>query len=164
MTTTDTLAPAIPALESDFLFLIYDTAQLMRRRADSRAREVGMTRAQWAVLARLERQPGISQNALAQLTDVEPITVGRLIDRLEASGHVERQPDPNDRRVWRLRLTAKATGLLTEIHQFRRELHDQVVEGLDAKTHQALICGLQRIRTNLSAAKELRAGKKDTSQ
>ena len=164
MTAGHTISAEIPALESDFLFLIYDTAQLMRRRADTRAREAGMTRAQWAVLARLERQPGITQNALAQLTDVEPITVGRLIDRLEASGHVERQPDPDDRRVWRLRLTPKATELLTEIHQFRRELHDQLVEGLDAKTHQALVRGLQRIRTNLSAAKELRTGKKDTPQ
>jgi hypothetical protein len=63
------------AIESDFLFLIYDVAQLVRRHADKRARVHGMTRAQWAVLARLEREPGITQSRLAMLTDVEPITI-----------------------------------------------------------------------------------------
>ena len=107
-------------LESDFLFLIYDVAQLMRTLADKRARAYGMTRAQWAVLARLEREPGITQSQLAVLTDVEPITIGRLVDRLEASGLIERQADPNDRRVRRLRLTSKSAAILKQIAAFRR--------------------------------------------
>jgi len=151
-------------LDDDFLFLIYDVAQLMRRHADARARDVGMTRAQWAVLARLERQPGISQNTLAQLTDVEPITVGRLVDRLEAAGYVERQADPNDRRVWRLQLTPKSTELLKDIHLFRGELHAEMATGLDPETHHALIRGLQKMRANLSASKVCRTNKKDASQ
>ena len=102
-------------IERDFLFLIYDVAQLVRRQADQRARAYGMTRAQWAVLARLEREPGITQSQLANLTDVEPITIGRLVDRLEANGLIERTPDPDDRRIWRLRLTLKTAAILKRI-------------------------------------------------
>src|SRR5689334_25418697 len=119
-------------LESDFLFLIYDVAQLMRTLADKRARAYGMTRAQWAVLARLEREPGITHSRLAMLTDVEPITIGRLVDRLEANGLIERRPDPDDRRIWRLSLTPKSAVRLRQIAAFRRELHDEMGDGLEA--------------------------------
>lgn len=142
-----------PPIDRDFLFLIYDVAQLMRRYADKRARAGGMTRAQWAVLARLERQPGITQNDLAHLTDVEPITVGRLIDRLEGSGFVQRNPDPNDRRVWRLRLTPKCDQVLKEIAVFRSELNEEMSSGIDVGTLDALTRGLQRMRLNLSKAR-----------
>ncbi|MBV9117137.1 MAG: MarR family transcriptional regulator, partial [Acetobacteraceae bacterium] len=71
-----------------------------------------MTRAQWAILIWLERQPGISQKELAELLEVEPITVARLIDRLEARGMVERRPDPRDRRIWRLHLCDPAFPVL----------------------------------------------------
>src|SRR5262245_66465587 len=97
------------AIESDFLFLIYDVAQLVRRHADKRARVHGMTRAQWAVLARLEREPGITQSRLAMLTDVEPITIGRLVDRLEADGLLERRPDPDAARMWRRSIPPNST-------------------------------------------------------
>ena len=119
------------AIESDFLFLIYDVAQLVRRQADKRARTHGMTRAQWAVLARLEREPEITQSRLAMLTDVEPITIGRLVDRLEANGLIVRHADPADRRIWRLRLSAKSAAILKQIASFRRELHDEMAQGLD---------------------------------
>src|SRR5262249_18243788 len=118
------------ALESDFLFLVYDVAQVLRREADKRARTHDMTRAQWPVLSRLQREPGITQSQLAALTDVEPITIGRLVDRLEANGLIERQPDPDDRRIWRLRLTPKSAPVLKQIAHWRRELHDQMAEGL----------------------------------
>ena len=100
------------AFDKDFLFLISDLARHMRTQADQRAREHGMTRAQWVILLRLERQPNLSQNELAALAEVEPITVARLVDRLEARGLVERHPDPKDRRVWRLRLTPAAAPVL----------------------------------------------------
>jgi DNA-binding MarR family transcriptional regulator len=140
-------------IESDFLFLIYDVAQLVRRQADKRAREFGMTRAQWAVMARLQREPGITQSRLAALTDVEPITIGRLVDRLEASGLIERQPDPDDRRIWRLRLTPKAAPILKHVTAFRRELHDEMAQGLDARELDALVASLQRVRGNLTKHK-----------
>lgn len=142
-----------PSLDNDFLFLIYDVAQLMRRHADSRARKHGMTRAQWALLSRLERYPDITQSDLAQQTDVEPITVGRLIDRLEAGGFVERRPDPRDRRIWRLRLTAKSAPLLREIEDFRSELNRRMSWGVDEATLKSLVRGLQTMRCNLSAKK-----------
>ena len=86
------------------MFLLHDVARLLRVEADKRARQHGMTRAQWAILIWLERQPGISQKELSEILEVEPITVARLIDRLEARGMVERRPDPRDRRIWRLHL------------------------------------------------------------
>ncbi len=149
-------------IDNDFLFLIYDVAQLMRRHADKHAREHGMTRAQWAVLARLERQPDITQNELAGLTDVEPITVGRLIDKLQESGFVERIPDPRDRRIWRLRLTKKCDPVLRDIATFRRQLHNDMSAGLDAQTLSALTNGLLGMRSNLSIAKA--SNRKDDSQ
>ncbi len=139
--------------EEDFLFLIHDVAQLMRRHADKRARLHGMTRAQWAVLARLERQPGITQNDLAYATDVEPITVGRLVDRLEDGGFVQRSPDPSDRRIWRLSLTEKAKPILAEIAAFRLELNRTMAESVDPETLAALTRGLKGMRANLTTQK-----------
>jgi MarR family transcriptional regulator, transcriptional regulator for hemolysin len=141
------------AIESDFLFLIYDVAQLVRRHADKRARMHGMTRAQWAVLARLEREPGITQSRLAALTDVEPITIGRLVDRLEANGLIERHADRDDRRIWRLTLTRKSAAILRQIAAFRRELHEDMAQGLDDVSLATLVDCLQRMRGNLTKKK-----------
>ena len=141
------------AIESDFLFLIYDVAQLVRRHADKRARMHGMTRAQWAVLARLEREPGITQSRLAALTDVEPITIGRLVDRLEANGLIERHADRDDRRIWRLTLTRKSAAILRQIAAFRRELHEDMAQGLNEASLGTLVGCLQRMRANLTKKK-----------
>ena len=110
--------------DPELLVLLYDVARQMRTRADQRARTSGMTRAQWVILAHLERQPGLSQNELAAIVEVEPITIGRLVDRLEARGLVERRSDPKDRRVWRLQLMPAATPMLREIKKYRAELHE----------------------------------------
>jgi MarR family transcriptional regulator, transcriptional regulator for hemolysin len=147
------------ALDNDLLFLIHDVAQLMRRHADRRARTRGMTRAQWAVLVRLDRQPGINQNDLAQLTDVEPITVGRLIDRLEQAGFVERKPDPKDRRIWRLFLTPAARPVLGEITEFRRVLNRELSDGIEPAALATALSALKTMRCNLSQTKS--AAKKD---
>jgi MarR family transcriptional regulator for hemolysin len=139
-------------IDHDFLFLLYDLAQTMRTFADQRARMSGMTRAQWAILARLERQPGLSQSEMAALADVEPITVGRLVDRLEAQGLVERRPDPVDRRIWRLHLTALAKPALREIAAFREEFHRRLTKGMDAATLDVITKGLLQMRANLTLA------------
>lgn len=139
--------------DEDLLFLMHDTAQLMRRHVDRRARLHGMTRAQWALLARLERQPGISQNELAHIIDVEPITIGRLVDRLEEGGFVQRSPDPGDRRVWRLSLTEKAEPVLAEIAAFRTDLNRTMSDNIDPDTLATLAHGLRDIRANLSKDK-----------
>src|SRR5208282_6219344 len=96
------------SFDRDPLIVLYDVARLLRTRFDQRARTYGMTRAQWVILARLSRQPGLSQNEMAAICEVEPITVGRLIDRLEMRGLVERRPDPADRRIRRLHLLPAA--------------------------------------------------------
>lgn len=139
------------ATNDEFLFLLHDVARMMRTRADQRARRRAMTRAQWVILIWLERQPGLSQNELAALVEVEPITVGRLVDRLEARGLVERCADPKDRRVWRLRLTPAADAALGEIKDYRAELHDLITAGLDAAQVQTMTDGLLRMKANLLA-------------
>src|SRR5262249_39888542 len=112
-----------PDLNHDLLIQLYDVARHMRTCVDQRAQAQGLTRAQMIVLARLERQPEISQNELASIAEVAPMTIARLIDRLEAMGLVERCPDPDDRRAWRLRLTPAAAPHLREIKRSRARLH-----------------------------------------
>ena len=109
------------SFDRDLLILLNDVARLMRTRFDRRARAQGMTRAQWFILARLSHHPGQSQNELAAVCEVEPITVGRLIDRLEARGLVERRPDPMDRRIRRLHLLpARTTFCSMKLHAIAR--------------------------------------------
>jgi DNA-binding MarR family transcriptional regulator len=134
------------------LFLLHEVAHLIRTLADQRARSRGMTRAQWMILRRLERKPGQSQNELAALVEVEPITVGRLIDRLEGRGLVERRDDPHDRRINRLHLTPKAKPILLEIAESIDELSAKLSAGIDAKTLDTITAGLKAMKTNLSAA------------
>src|SRR3954468_17958173 len=120
--------------ERDLLIVLHDVARLLRTRFDQRARARGMTRAQWIILARLSRHPGMSQNELATICEVEPITVARLVDRLEARGMVERRADPNDRRVRRLHLLPAAAPILKEIARYRTGIYAEITDGLDHAT------------------------------
>lgn len=139
------------SFDNDFLFLLYDVARTMRTRADQRARTRGMTRAQWVILARLERQPGITQNEMAAIVEVEPITIARLVDRLEARGLVERRADPKDRRVWRLQLTPAAAPVLREINKYRAEINEIITAGMSDATRRTLKEGLLQMKINLAA-------------
>jgi MarR family transcriptional regulator, transcriptional regulator for hemolysin len=139
------------ALDEDFLFLLYDVARTMRTRADQRARTRGMTRAQWVILARLERQPGLTQNEMAAIVEVEPITIARLVDRLEARGLVVRKADPRDRRVWRLHLTPAAAPILREISKYRAEINEVITAGMSPAIQKALKDGLTQMKANLAA-------------
>lgn len=136
-------------LQSDPLFLIYDVARLMRTRADRQARRRGMTRAQWVILSWLEQKPGMSQIELADLVEVEPITVARLIDRLEATGLVERRPDPKDRRVRRLFLREAATPVLDEIRGYRAEIRALLSGGIAPERLEEMTAALLRMKSNL---------------
>ena len=137
--------------DRDLLIVLHDVARLMRTRFDQRAREYGMTRAQWVILARLDRQPGMSQNELATICEVEPITVGRLIDRLESRGMVERRSDPNDRRIRRLHLLPAAAPILAEIADYRTELYDEISDGINEDQQEALVDSLLHIKSKLTA-------------
>jgi DNA-binding MarR family transcriptional regulator len=138
------------SLEKDILFLLYDVARSMRTRADQHARRFGMTRAQWVILSWLERQSGISQSDLAGLVEVEPITVCRLVDRLEAQGLVERRSDPKDRRIRRLHLTPKAQPMLDHIHAYRDQLRRQLTEGISDAALASQVETLLQMKANLS--------------
>jgi len=136
--------------QRDLMFLLHDVARLIRVDADKRARAHGMTRAQWGILIWLERQPGLSQKELAEILDVEPITVARLIDRLETRGMVERRPDPKDRRIWRLHLCAPAFSVLREIDRQRAQLRMLITEGLDPATIETMTEALLTMKTTLT--------------
>ena len=137
--------------ERDLLFLLHDVARLLRIEGDRRARARGMTRAQWAILIWLERQPGISQKELSELLEVEPITVARLIDRLEARGMVERRPDPRDRRIWRLHLRPEAHEELREISRQRIEINRMLTANLDPQTIETTTEALIAMKAVLTA-------------
>src|SRR6201999_4332054 len=123
----------------EFAFLISDVARLLRTHADQRARQFGMTRAQWAVLARLESNEGLKQSELAEMLDLQPITLTRLVDRLCASGLIERRADPGDRRVKRLYLTAAARPLMDRLADLGGDMMETVLDGFETKTIESMI-------------------------
>jgi DNA-binding MarR family transcriptional regulator len=141
----------VQQFDRDLMLLLHDVARLLRTRFDQRARARGMTRAQWVILARLNAQPGLSQIEMASLLEVEPISVGRLIDRLEARGLVERRPDPADRRVWRLHLLPSAQPVLDEISKTREVLGSELFEGVDASARANMVDALVCMKNNLTA-------------
>ena len=91
-----------------FGYLLSDVTLLFRKHFDRRAVKFGLTRAQWRATKMLYHREGLRQNELAEFLEMEPIAVGRVIDRLQAAGFVERRPDPKDRRAWRLYVTDQA--------------------------------------------------------
>ena len=132
-------------------FLLSDVSRLMRTRFDARARGLGLTRPQWRVLVFLARSEGINQSGLADQIEVERMTMGRMIDRLEAAGLVERRPDASDRRVHRLYLSQKARPILDEMVLLANDLHDEALGGLDDTDRVALRNLLTVIKDNLTA-------------
>ena len=139
-------------LDDDFPIVLYDLARQLRTVFDEKAREHGSTRARCMILARLERQPGMSQNELAAITEVAPITVARLVDRLEAQGLVERCTDPKDRRIWRLRLTRAAAPVLRDIKRYRAEVRALLTKGVSPAVLKARVAGLRKMKGNLSGS------------
>lgn len=137
-------------MHNEMLHELYDVARLMRTRFDRWARAYGMTRAQGMILARLSRNPGMTQNEMATVCEVEPITVGRLVDRLETRGLLERRLDPADRRIRRLHLLPAAEPILKEIQRYKDELYRDVTSGLSEETLNQLTSALARMKNNLT--------------
>ena len=135
----------------DLLTNIVILARLIRTEADRRARAHGMTRAQWTLLVRLEAQPGLLQKELAEILEVEPITVARLVDRLEQRGMVERRADPGDRRCWRLHLTDAVLPLLGEIDTQLSDMANTLCANLDAATFEITAASLTHMRDRAQA-------------
>jgi MarR family transcriptional regulator for hemolysin len=136
----------------EFAFVLNDVARLLRTYADQRARQFGMTRAQWAVLARLESNEGLKQSELAEMLDLQPITLTRLVDRLCANGLIERRADPSDRRAKRLYLTAAARPLMDRLAELGHDMMGTVLEGFELKMIERMIAELARAKENLKSA------------
>lgn len=136
----------------EFAFLINDVARMLRTYADQRARQLGITRAQWAVMARLEHAEGLKQSELAEMLDLQPITLTRLVDRLCANGMIERRPDPNDRRAKRLHLTPLARPLMDRLADLGQDMMSTVLQGFDVETIERMIGELSVAKDNLKGA------------
>ena len=130
--------------------MLADTSRLLRRSFDVRARDIGVTRAQWQVLTTLLRHEGVNQGGLAELLDVDPITVCRMVDRLQDATLVERRADPADRRSWRLFLTPRAHDLLAQLRPLADALIEEALAGIDLAERDRLRDLLDRVRENLS--------------
>jgi MarR family transcriptional regulator for hemolysin len=143
--------PAQP-INREVAFTIMDVARLLKTFADQQARQYGMTRAQWAVLVRLDRSEGLKQSELAELLDLQPISLTRLLDRLAENKLIERRADPNDRRANRLFLTPAARPLLERLSELGTDMMSTVLEGLDAKTIERMLRDLGLVKGNLRAA------------
>ena len=137
-------------MNESIAFILADVSRLMRRSFDQRARSIGVTRAQWRVLTMLVRHEGINQGGLADLIEVEPITLCRMVDRLTEASLVERRPDPNDRRVWRLFMTDKARALLSDLKLLAADLTEEAMDGISDCEQEQLCNLLEAIRANLS--------------
>jgi MarR family transcriptional regulator for hemolysin len=143
--------PAQP-MNRDFSFTIMDVARMIKTYADQRARQFGISRAQWAVLVRIERSEGLKQSELAEILDLQPISLTRLLDRLADNKLIERRADPNDRRANRLFLTPAARPLLERLTVLGEDMMGTVLAGLDAKTSERMLRDLGLVKENLRAA------------
>ena len=135
-------------------FLLHDVARLLRRSMDQSAHRLGLTSAQWRVLASVARaeflqQEPMNQATLADLMDMEPITLSRHIDRMQSAGLIERRPDPGDRRANRLFLTAAARPLVAEFRTVGSQCLSEALDGIDESEIETVIDVLTRMRANI---------------
>ncbi|WP_397447956.1 MarR family winged helix-turn-helix transcriptional regulator [Pseudomonas sp. NA-150] len=130
-------------------FVLHDVARLMRKRFEQRARHTGLTRSQWHVLAILSMNEGIHQKALADLLEIESITLVRLLDKMEANGLIERRKHPTDRRMSLLFLTAAAHPLLDVMRGLGAATRSESTTGFSPAENEQLLQLLTRMRTNL---------------
>ncbi len=135
-------------------FLLHDAARLLKRDFERRARSLGLTRAQWQTLFHLARNEGCNQAALADVLDVEPITLARVLDRLESTGLIERRTDPSDRRARLLFLGPDAAPLLEQLRTLGAETREIALAGISDADRERLTELIGRIRANFADAVE----------
>jgi DNA-binding MarR family transcriptional regulator len=133
-------------------FLLHNVARLLRKRFEQNASGSGLTRSQWQVLTYLAQNEGISQSGLAELLDVEPITLCPIVDKLQAFGLIERHPRPYDRRVWILYLTPAARPKLMEVREFGDKTKGEALAGVSDIDGLHLLETLQALKSNLTDA------------
>jgi DNA-binding MarR family transcriptional regulator len=142
----------VPTLSSNISFALHDVARLQRKRFEQRSRSLGLTRAQWQVLAILSANEGVNQNGLAELIDIAPITLARLIDKMEVRGLVERRRHPTDRRSWLLYLTPAAYPLLDVMRTTGRITSEEALASISRAEQERLLKTLSLIKSNLLEA------------
>jgi MarR family transcriptional regulator for hemolysin len=137
------------SINREFAFILNDVARMLRTYADHKAAQFGITRAQWVVLARLDRSEGLKQSELAEILDLQPISLTRLLDKLCESGLIERRADPIDRRAKRLFLTPAARPLLEKLGDLGEELMGTALSGVDRESVERMIEKLGVVKENL---------------
>src|SRR5476651_2149930 len=153
--------PKLP-IKREMAFTIMDVARLIKTYADQRARQFGISRAQWAVLIRIERTEGLKQSELAEMLDLQPITLTRLLDGLADNGLIERRADPEDRRAKRLFLTPAARPLLKRLTELCEDLMATALAGLAPSGIEALLGRLTAVKENLRKAVQKKHTDKQT--
>jgi MarR family transcriptional regulator for hemolysin len=146
------------SVDLNFMFTLGELFRLIRVYADKEAARYGITRAQWAVLAKVERSEGMKQTELAEQMEMQPITLTRLIDKLCDNGWIERRGDDNDRRVNRLYLRKAARPLLAKLADLRSELTATALEGINPTDAHRLLAQLESIKENVRNAIQAPAG------
>jgi len=141
-----------PSMDANFLFTLAEVQRLLRAYADKEAARFGITRAQWAVLAKVERSEGMKQTELAELLEMQPITLTRLIDKLCVAGWIERRNDASDRRVNRLYLRKAGRQLLGKMSGLKSELTATALDGINPADAHRLLTQLEQIKENVRNA------------
>src|SRR5579863_4461479 len=139
-------------LNREFAIVLKDVARMIRTYADQTASQYGVTYAQWVVLARLDRFERLKQSELAEMLDLQPITLTRLLDRLCDSGLIERRSDPNDRRAKRLFLTAAARPMLEQLGPLGEDMMTTALAGVSRETVEQIVAQLAVVKENLRQA------------
>ena len=131
--------------------LLHDVAHLLRTTIDREVEPYNLTRAKWQALGVLDRKEGITQTELATELELGAATVGRLVERLEARGFVERQPDPIDARVKRLFIRDEARAELDELEQVATRVREAALKDISAAEQATLVRALKQMKQNLTA-------------
>lgn len=137
--------------ETNVGFLLHDVSRLMRAWFDERAAALGLTRAQWRVLVHLGPRQGINQRSLAEILELDNVTLCRHIDRLERDGWLERRPDPEDRRAWRLYLSEASHPTLAKMEALAAETQATALSDLSSDQRALFIETLVKIKSNLAS-------------
>jgi MarR family transcriptional regulator, transcriptional regulator for hemolysin len=140
------------SLNREFAFSLNDVARMLRTYADQKAAQFGITRAQWVVLVRLDRSEGLKQSELAEILELQPISLTRLLDKLCDSGLIERRGDPIDRRAKRLFLTPAARPLLEKLGGLGEDLMATALAGVGPESVEQTIAQLAIVKENLRQA------------
>ena len=139
-------------------FLLHDVARLLRKRFEQRAKLLGLTRSQWQAMAYLAQNEGIPQGCLADILEIEPITLVRILDKLEERGLVERRRHPSDRRSWLLFLKDEARPLLAQMREIGDLARGDALAGVGEMEREYLLQTLTQMKTNLIEACSSSAG------